>query len=138
MTEIRGKVIHGDHYGKVLGFPTANLERRSFARRKLKIRLGVYGGKANILPPRRKRPSPPKIGGELKGWYKAAIVIGPLDEHRLPKIEAHLLNFKGSLYGKYLSIYLSTYLRPFRKYKNIGDLKKQIKNDIRRIEELNN
>ena len=63
--------------------------------------------------------------------YKAAIVIGPIDQTGLPKIEAHLQNFKGNLYGKYLSIYLSIYLRPFKKFKNEEELKRQIKKDIK-------
>ena len=41
---ISGQVLHGQKYGRALGFPTANLDRRSFSRRKMKIRLGVWSG----------------------------------------------------------------------------------------------
>ena len=44
MIHITGKVIHGQKYGKVLGFPTANLDRREYSRKKMKIKLGVYAG----------------------------------------------------------------------------------------------
>ncbi len=120
LIEITGKVIHGDHYGKKLGFPTANLDRRDYVRRKLKARLGIWAGFA-------------KLKNKI---YAAAIVIGPYDKYHLPKIEAHLIGFKGNLYGKYLSIYLDEYLRPFKKFKNVEQLKKQINKDIKIIKKL--
>jgi len=126
---IQGKVIHGEHYGKKLGFPTANLDRRSFKRRKLRIKLGVWAGVAQL-----KIPASPAGRKNLKlKIYPAGIVIGPLDKKGLPKIEAHLIGFKGDLYGKYLNMYLNTYLRPFKKFKNAKELKVQIKKDLERI-----
>ncbi|MCX6797364.1 MAG: riboflavin kinase [Candidatus Doudnabacteria bacterium] len=121
MYQISGKVIYGENYGKKLGFPTANLDRRDYQRRHLKIRFGVYAGWAEF-----------KL--KAKSYkLKAGIVIGPLDHRGLPKIEAHLIGFKGSLYGKKLVIYLQKYLRHFRKFKNEEKLIKQIKEDIERI-----
>jgi FAD synthase len=134
--QISGRVIKGDGYGKVLGFPTANLERRQWARLKRKPKLGVWAGMASI---QKSSPSPyplPRGRGEGERGYKAGIVIGPLDKHHLPKIEAHLLGFKGNLYGKYLNIYLNKYLRPFKKYRRLGDLKRQIRKDINFIKKL--
>lgn len=124
---VSGRVIHGDHYGKTLGFPTANLDRRGYQRRKLKIKFGVYAGWAEIVS---------SIKYQVSRRYKAGIVIGPLDKHHLPKIEAHLVGFKGDLYGKYLNIYLNIYLRPFKKYQNAADLKKQIKKDLSIIRKM--
>jgi len=120
MTEITGKVTHGQHYGRELGFPTANLDRREYVRKKLKIKFGIYSGIA-ILQSEKK--------------YRAGIVMGPLDKSGLPKIEAYLLNFKGNLYGKKITITLKKYLRPFIKFKNTDDLKKQIQKDIKRIKQ---
>ncbi len=122
---ISGKIIHGDHFGKVLGFPTANLDRREFVRKKMKIRLGIWSGVAEVRVKRLEVRS-----------YKAAIVIGPIDKNRLPKIEAHLLNFKGNLYGKKIAIKLQKYLRPFKNFANTEALKKQIGIDLKRIREL--
>ena len=116
-TKIRGKVIHGDGYGKILGFPTANLDRRDYIRKKMKIRLGVWAGTASA-------------GSKI---YKAGIVIGPLDKQRLPKIETHFIGFKGSLYGKSITIELQKYLRPFKNYGNVNKLKKQIASDVKKI-----
>lgn len=144
---ISGKVVHGDHFGKKLGFPTANLDRRDYARRKLNIRLGIYAGRAIVAAAclaeaRAKRA----IGRQKNGsrWlplqgqmlYPAAIVIGPLDKHRLPKIEAHLLNFNGNLYGKRIILSLGKYIRPFKKFLSGDVLKKQIAKDVVRIKKL--
>jgi len=136
--KITGKVVKGMGYGKVLGFPTANLDRRDYVLKKIKVRLGIWSGIAAILPPRRKRPSPPKLGGERRKIYQAAIVIGPLDKNNLPKIEAHLIGFKGNLYGKKVELVLKKYLRPFKKFKNVEDLKKQILSDIKQINLISN
>ena len=125
--DISGKVIQGDHYGRKIGYPTANIDRRDFIRRKIKVRLGVWAGTA-------------KTAGSSKQKavsYRAAIVIGPIDKYRMPKIEAHLLNFKGNLYGKKITLTLIQYLRPFKKFTNEQSLKSQIKSDIEKIKSLN-
>lgn len=132
MIKISGKIIRGQGYGKVLGFPTANLDRRQYVRQGMKIKFGVYAGWAEIEGSLLGRPQK----AAFRGKYPAAIVIGPLDKHRLPKIEAHLVGFKGNLYGIYINIYLNIYLRPFKKFKSEQGLRKQINKDIKNL--LNN
>ncbi len=117
---IEGKVIKGDGYGKKLGFPTANLDHKQFVKDKIKLPLGVYAGVAFLH--------------HLKKIRKAAIVIGPLDKKKLPKIEAHILGFKGRLYGKKLTLYLYKFLRPFEVFKTEKLLVAQIKKDVKRVE----
>ncbi len=114
---ISGRVIKGENYGKKLGFPTANLDRRQFLRDKLKIAFGVYAGSA-------------RLGRKV---YKAGIVIGPLDDKGLPKIEAHLIGFSGNLYARKLQLEIIKFLRPFKKYRNEQELKRAISADIKRI-----
>ncbi len=121
---IKGGVVRGRGYGSVLGFPTANLERRSYSRLKKKPRLGIYAGLATI-------------GNQTKE-YRAAIVIGPLDKKKLPKIEAHLLDFSGTLYDKQLSLTLLSYLRPFQDFSSETSLKNQIQADVERVREIDN
>ncbi len=119
--KIEGRVVRGDGYGKKLGFPTANLDRREYSRKKMKVDLGVYAGTAT-LP-----------GGQI---CKAGIVIGPLDKRKLPKLEAYLIGFSGSLYGQKIILHLYKFLRPFRSFKDESGLKRQIAEDVRRVEKL--
>lgn len=120
MIEITGKVIHGDSYGRVLGFPTANLDRRQYLKRNMKVKFGVWAGWALI-------PS---------GRYKAGITIGPLDKRGLPKLEAHLIGFSGNLYGKLITIVLTKYLRPWKNFKSEQSLKQQLARDIEKINKI--
>jgi riboflavin kinase/FMN adenylyltransferase len=122
---ISGRVVHGDHYGKILGFPTANIDRRAYSRRKMSVKLGVWAGMAIL-----------NFESSIFKSYKAAIVMGPTDKNGLPKIEAHLIGFKGNLYGKKMQLVLTKYIRPFKKYRNEEDLKRQIKKDIKNIRKV--
>ncbi len=119
---ISGRVIHGDNYGEKLGFPTANIDRLRYGRSKPAFRFGIYGGTA-------------QIAGSKK-IYRSAIVIGPLDKRGLPKLEVHLIGFKGNLYGKHLTATLWKFIRAFKQYKNTEELVKQIKRDIKQIQTL--
>lgn len=117
---ISGTVLHGKGYGKILGFPTANIDRRSYGRIMQKPRLGIWAGTVlykNFL-------------------YKAAVVIGPMDGKGLPKIEAHMLDFSGNLYGKKIQISLFEFLRVFKKYRDEKHLQEQIAHDVAHVKKL--
>ena len=118
--KITGTVFHGSHVGRKLGFPTANLDRRQFVRLEQRPKLGIYAAVAEVE----------------KKIYKAAVVIGPIDKARLPKVEAHLLNFVGNLYGKKIHLTLIKYIRAFAKYSNDEALKKQIAKDVLAVKKL--
>jgi FAD synthase len=120
MLTIKGKVVRGMGYGKKLGFPTANLDRRQYVSLKNKPKLGIWAGY-----------------GELAGKiYPAAIVIGPMDKKGLPKVEAHLLGLAQDLYGKRVSLDLKKYIRAFQVYRGEAELVKQIKKDILQIKKI--
>ncbi len=120
---ISGRVIHGNHYGKKLGFPTANLDRRSYGRTTSVFRFGIYAGTAQIA--------------SSKKVYKAAIIIGPVDRKGLPKLEVYLLSFSGHLYGKQLIATPLKFLRAFKKFKNEKELVENIHIDIQKTKKLN-
>ena len=125
-------MIKGAGYGKKLGFPTANLDQKQFLKDKMALPLGVYAGVAYLH--------------HINKIRKTAIVIGPWEEKktrpndrnrpvgRVPKIEAHILGFKGKLYGKKLTLYLYKFLRPFEVFKTEKLLIAQIKKDVKRVE----
>ena len=118
---ISGRIIQGDGYGKRLGFPTANVDRRQYSRDQLRIRFGVYAGQAVL---------------ENGQQYRAGIVIGPADKSGLPKLEAYLLGFKGNLYGKKIELHLNKFLRPYRVFPSESQLKQQIAKDVQTIKQL--
>lgn len=111
----KGKVIHGDKYGSKIGFPTINIDRRNFNFLKEEVKFGIYKGKVILNN---------KI-------YKAGIIIGPKDKNNLPKLEAHLLNYKGNAYGKIVVFKLEKFLRKYKVFKTEQELINQINQDIK-------
>lgn len=117
---IFGKVIKGDKYGRNIGFPTINLDRKDFLRLEKKPAFGVYAGKVQLMSNTRCLT------------YRAGIVIGPLDKKGLPKIEAHLIGYKENAYGKKVTFEINKFIRKFKKFKTEKELIKQIEKDLER------
>jgi len=107
--ELDGTVVLGDQRGGTLGYPTANL---ATAAELLVPEYGIYAGAA--------------LG------HRAAISIGVNphyggDERR---IEPHLLDFEGDLYGRRLVVELWARLRDERAFASEADLVAQIARDV--------
>lgn len=117
--KIKGKVIKGDGYGKKIGFPTINIDRKNFLSLKEKPVFGVYSGEVKIFDTR-------------CSTYKAGIIIGPLDKSGKPKVEAHLLGYTGNAYGKKVIFEVDKFLRKFKKFKTEKELIAQITKDLKR------
>ena len=45
-------------------------------------------------------------------------------------LEVHLFNFSGNLYNKYLTVEFLKFIRKEKKFKDVDQLKKQIKTDL--------
>ena len=45
-------------------------------------------------------------------------------------LEVHLFNFSGNLYNKYLTVEFKKFIRKEKKFKDVDQLKKQIKTDL--------
>lgn len=109
---IRGMVVHGAARGTKIGFPTANVD----AIDTLVPAEGVYAGRA-------------LIDGRA---HLAAINIGPsptFGEHAT-KVEAHLLDFENSIYGRPIEVDFIERLRDIRQFESKEELKKCLENDI--------
>jgi len=109
---IRGMVTHGARRGAALGFPTANLE----AIDTILPMHGVYAGNAYVNGSR----------------HAAAINIGPNptfgEVHS--KVEAHILDFRATLYGEPLEIDFLDRLRDIRTFASVDELRMQLALDI--------
>jgi riboflavin kinase/FMN adenylyltransferase len=112
---IRGKVIAGRQRGRKLGYPTANL---SFPPTLLP-KHGIYAG----------------IGKVGNREYAAAINIGPnlTFSENGTKIEVHLLDFSGNIYGQHLDIDFLEHLRDIVRYSSVEQLTAQMKKDILQV-----
>ncbi len=111
---LRGPVLHGEHRGRQLGFPTLNIE--TSADRQLPPD-GVYITRALI--------GDKKIAGCTNIGLRPTFGYS---ETRL--IETHLLDFSDNLYGEIVTIELLSYLRPEKKFNGINELKQQIDSDL--------
>ncbi|MGJ3245604.1 MAG: bifunctional riboflavin kinase/FAD synthetase [Elainellaceae cyanobacterium] len=112
-----GRVVHGQHLGRTLGFPTANLELPSD---KLLPCHGVYYVRVAVSPHR---------NTEYLQSGVMNIGLRPTVNGIQQTVEVHLLDWLGDLYGTVLSIDLHKFLRPEQKFASLTDLKQQIQAD---------
>lgn len=114
---IRGIVGHGAGRGRMLGFPTANLEQIV----NLLPGQGIYAGRA--------WPQGPRLRG---GFHPAAVSIGPnptFGEGAL-KVEAHLLDFDDDLYDWPLELDFLARLRNITRFHSADALIAQMHRDV--------
>jgi riboflavin kinase / FMN adenylyltransferase len=116
---LEGVVIRGDQRGRELGFPTANLLTARFAAVPAD---GVYAAWLNR-------------GGDR---LPAAVSIGtnPTFSGLQQRVEAHVLDFDGDLYGERVALEFVTRLREMRAYQGIDPLVAQIRDDVARCREI--
>jgi riboflavin kinase / FMN adenylyltransferase len=107
--ELDGTVVLGDQRGGTLGFPTANL---AVAADLLVPAFGIYAGCAR--------------------GHRAAISIGvnPHYGGQERRIEPHLLDFDGDLYGQRLVVELWRRLRDEQAFASEAELVAQIAHDV--------
>ncbi|HUC19767.1 MAG TPA: bifunctional riboflavin kinase/FAD synthetase [Acetobacteraceae bacterium] len=110
---IRGPVTAGDRRGRTLGFPTANIPLG----RHLEPARGVYAVHVR-LPDGVERPGVANLG-------RRPTVASGLES----RLEVHLFDFAGDLYGAELSVSLLHYLRPERRFPDLAALTAQIEAD---------
>ena len=112
---IEGKVIRGETRGRSIGFPTCNLDLGNY----IIPKVGVYSSIVVINKKIKKK-------GIVNVGYKPTFGKNKL------LLEAHIFGLKKNLYDKSIKIMLIKFIRKEKKFKNIIQLKKQIKKDINR------
>jgi riboflavin kinase/FMN adenylyltransferase len=107
--EVEGTVVTGEARGGTLGFPTANLDVRPNV---LVPANGIYAGTA--------------------GEHRAAVSIGTNPHYggRERRVEAHLLDFDGDIYGERLVVELWERLRDEAAFDTEAELIAQIGRDV--------
>lgn len=115
--ELSGRVVHGDHRGHDLGFPTANIHLG----RHIRPANGIYAVRALVED------------GENQQWRDGAANIGvrPTFGGDSILLEVFLLDFDADLYGKRLRVRLIDYLRDEKKFDGLDALKAQIALDTK-------
>lgn len=141
---LRGLVVGGERRGRLLGFPTANLNPLT----ELLPMDGVYACRAYIA---HRSDADLKDAGGLDGGgleasgidvgeddpagsgpYPSVVNFGyrPTFDGLRHRIEAHLLDYSGNLYGRQLCIELVARVRDEQKFDGPEALKQQIRQDI--------
>ena len=120
---IEGTVVGGERRGRTIGFPTANVEPDG---NYVLPRLGVYAVRATV-------------GGRT---YDAVLNLGVKptfhDDLPEPKLEAHLFDFGGDVYGERMSLDFIAFLRTERKFGGVDELVAQIRQDADRARSVLN
>lgn len=109
-----GKVVRGQGRGRLLGFPTANLEIEP------KLLLPAEGVYLTWCI----------LAGQLGVPAVASIGKNPTFAGKIQTIEAYILDFSGDLYHQTLEIQFLHRLRGIYKYDSAPQLQQRIKEDI--------
>lgn len=117
---LSGIVTSGARRGRQLGFPTINL---SVPAEKLLPSYGVYAGQAHL-------PT---------GTFNAASYIGirPTFGETVPVVEAHLLEFEGTVTKKTpATLELLAFIRPDKRFESVNELIGQIQRDVEAVRKI--
>ena len=112
---IEGVVEKGRQIGKKIGFPTCNIDIKDYV-------IAMPGVYAVRVYQKNKR-------SYLKGI--ANLGYRPTFKQKKILLEVHFFNFSGNLYNKHLSVEFIKFIRKEKKFKNVNQLRKQIKSDLK-------
>jgi riboflavin kinase/FMN adenylyltransferase len=114
--EVRGRVVEGDRRGRTLGFPTANLAPEN----EVLPARGVYAGVLRVRD------------GSTPGELPAVVNVGrrpTFQEAGEVVAEAHVIDWRGDLYGQRVELAFLHHLREERRFADVEGLKHQIAAD---------
>jgi riboflavin kinase/FMN adenylyltransferase len=118
---IEGIVIDGDHRGRELGYPTANVAMPA----ETVVPEGVFAGIVE------------RADGSV---HRSAISVGRREtfygSQGMILVEAFLLDFTADLYGERLVVTLVSFLRGQEQFGSVADLVTQIEMDVESVRVL--
>lgn len=106
---ITGRVVHGDHRGRTIGFPTANLRIVAPAS---DLPVGVYAGTVA------ERTAMISVG-----------VRPTFEDDGEKRVEVHLLDFSGDLYDREITVVVRAWVRAERSFGGVRELVEQLEMD---------
>jgi riboflavin kinase/FMN adenylyltransferase len=109
---IEGVVVHGDHLGRKIGFPTANVSLEDYIR----LEHGIYAARTRLAD-----------GREIPGvaYIGNRPTVNGADE----RLEVNLFDFDEDLYGQTLETDLVAFIRGDEKFDGLEALTAQIAKD---------
>jgi riboflavin kinase/FMN adenylyltransferase len=117
---IRGRIVRGDQRGRTVGFPTANLDPEN----EILPAAGVYAGRFLLID-----EGSPERGTDLPAVMNVGIRPTFEGDGRM-HTEAHLIDFKGDVYGRRVEMSFLTHLREERRFPDVEALREQIASDV--------
>jgi riboflavin kinase/FMN adenylyltransferase len=140
---VYGEVVRGDQLGAKLGFPTANLDLHH----ELHPPVGVWACRARRI--RASADAPLSDGAASGGTVSVGAVSSCSGEPALPavanighrptvtleradrpRVEVHLLDFEGDLYGEFIELEFVAFLRGEQRFPSKEALSDQIRRDV--------
>ncbi|MFH1798773.1 MAG: bifunctional riboflavin kinase/FAD synthetase [Candidatus Omnitrophota bacterium] len=121
---ILGRVVVGARRGKTIGIPTANIDPCQ----ETIPPPGVYAVKIDI--------GCKFYDGVINIGFNPTFYGKRLKRRKEPQIEAHLIGFRGDLYGSLIEIFFIKKIRKEKTFKGEENLKKQIEKDIGKAEKI--
>jgi riboflavin kinase / FMN adenylyltransferase len=109
---IEGVVQHGDKNGRLLGYPTANVDMGSY----LRPRYGIYAVRGQLAD-----------GRVLDG--AANLGIRPQFDPPKELLEPYFFDFDEDLYGQTIEVELHAFIRPEAKFESLDALTRQMDKD---------
>ena len=113
---IEAPVDKGDQRGRTIGFATANMALNDYVLPK----FGVYAVRAEVLD------------GQFAGQFLQGVAnlgLRPTVGTERPRLETHLFDFDGDIYGDNLRVSLLHFIRPEQKFDGLDALTAQIAKD---------
>ena len=119
---VEGLVVRGEQRGRLIGYPTANVETPTGVRLPAD---GVYAGLASGPP-----------GSGLHRAAAISVGTNPTFDGQHRTVEAHLLDFDGDLYDSVLTVRFLRRLRGMLRFADVSELVSAMARDVQQTREL--
>lgn len=112
---LHGIVAHGDKRGRVLGFPTANINSEVSG-----LAYGVYASEI-------------RIAGDDKIWPSVTSYgTRPTFDGADQRIETHIIDFHRDIYGSEVEVRLLAFIRPELRFSSVEELVATMQDDLKK------